>query len=114
MDTARVYPDSKTIVSVGGKGEGGRKVSKFQAMWRLLQTDAAGLRMSLLAIALLPPSPCFPRPPCRDMPLKAPPAEVAAAFEALQLPEDPQARNQTLFDFVQQAGFSPPAYLFVR
>ncbi|PSC73401.1 putative trehalase [Micractinium conductrix] len=56
VDTARVYPDSKTIV---------------------------------------------------DMPLKAPPAEVAAAFEALQLPEDPQARNQTLFDFVQQ-WLNPP------
>jgi len=38
------------------------------------------------------------------MPLKAPPAEVAAAFQALQLPEDPQQRNQTLQQFVNQAG----------
>lgn len=37
-----------------------------------------------------------------DMPLKAPPAEVAAAFNQIQLPNDAQARNQTLFDFVQQ------------
>jgi hypothetical protein len=38
-----------------------------------------------------------------DMPLKAPPAEVAAAFAQLKLPDDPEQRNQTLADFVEKA-----------
>lgn len=38
-----------------------------------------------------------------DMPLTAPPAEVAAAFNALQLPADPVARNETVTDFVNKA-----------
>ena len=38
-----------------------------------------------------------------DMPLVAPPGEVAAAFAALTLPADPAARNDTLRRFVEQA-----------
>lgn len=37
------------------------------------------------------------------MPLTAPPEEVAAAFNQLQLPADPAQRNQTLYQFTQQA-----------
>jgi hypothetical protein len=38
------------------------------------------------------------------MPLTAPPAQVAAAFSKLQLPTDPEQRNQTLYDFVMKVG----------
>lgn len=38
-----------------------------------------------------------------DMPLKAPSAQVADAFDKLSLPQDPQQRNRTLTDFVNQA-----------
>lgn len=37
-----------------------------------------------------------------DMPLKAPPGEVAAAFAALSLPSDPQQRSASLAAFVQE------------
>jgi hypothetical protein len=40
---------------------------------------------------------------CSDMPLTAPPDQVAAAFNALNLSSDPQQRNQTLQQFVAQA-----------
>jgi hypothetical protein len=61
---------------------------------RPLVSFALNVPLSLPAALLL----------CSDMPLKAPPAEVAAAFSALHLPSDPQARNQTLSAFVQHEG----------
>ena len=44
-----------------------------------------------------------------DMPLKAPPEEVAAAFARRKLPDDPEQRNQTLADFVETAGLAAAA-----